>query len=264
MTRVRHPLVLLTAPYGSESTPLIIEAAESIRMHFTPCPTATVPGRVLQRRLSILDEEPGLSVHEAAHRLAPPGAGSPPGSNTGSTAAEPPVLFIKNVELLDEESSAVVDAVLREQRVGLIMSCASESRLGFRFSKALYGPRGLTVRLPEPSNTERRELLTEALGAEPTSVLADYLQATTSCPEGLRTAATLGLTEQWINTRATHSAIRHAPSWMDRHSAASVLAGLHSDLGEAGVGILQHAALQEQTPCVTSPPTPRPATPSSG
>lgn len=248
LARVRHPLVLLVAPYGSESTSLINQAAQRTGTHFTPCPTAPVAGRALQRRLSVLDHAPGISVHEAAHRmLVPAGAGSSAPPASPSRAGQ--VLFINNIELLDQESSAVLDVLMREQRVGLIMSCASESRLGFRYSKALHGPRGLKLELPELSQDEQHSLLEETLGAPPTSVLANFLCATGgSAPEGLVTVASLGLEEQWIGTRATHSAIRYVPSWMDGRSAAGVLTGLEQDLGSAAVAILQHVAIQEEVP----------------
>ena len=249
LASVRAPLVLITAPYGSKIASLVDDVAGELQTRGIPCPSTAVEGHPLQRRLNLLTDSPGITPQEAAHRILAPHDAPSPQNASGGQAGPPLVTLIANVELLDQDSSVGLDLLVREQRVGLIMTCASESRLGFRYSKPLQEPRGLRVDLSEFDEQNRQRLLTDVLGAPPTSALAAYLGAITAgAPQELVTAAQVGLDEGWIHTRSTHSAILHAPAWMDRRNTADILAGLHKDLGAAAVEILQRAAIQEQTP----------------
>lgn len=241
LAHVRSPLVLLTAPYDSEATSLINQVAERVGTHLVPCRTVPVAGHVLQRRLTILDEMPAASPYEAAQQLLAEARASSPDE-------QPLLLSIGTVELLDQDSSAVVDVLLREQRAGVIMTCASQTRLSFRYSRPMQGPRGLTVELAELSEAEFRSLLHEVLGAAPTSTLGDYLWAITSgAAGGLRTAAQVGLNEGWISIRGSAGALSHPPAWMDRLTAAEMLARLCQDLGTAAVELLRRVAVGERT-----------------
>lgn len=243
LVSVRAPLVLITAPYGSKIASLVSDVESGLHTHFTPCPSDTVEGQPLQRRLTILTDTPGLTPHAAAQRLLEPrnGAASQPGPSQ--------VMLIANVELLDQDSSVVIDVLVREHRVGMIMTCASGSRLSFRYSKPLQGPRGLRVDLPTFDEQDRHSLLGGVLGAPPTSALDDYLCAVTAgSPQELLTAALIGMDEGWIRTRGTHSAALHTPAWMDRRNTADIAAGLTEDLGADAVEILQRVAVQEQAP----------------
>ncbi|MGO1523044.1 MAG: response regulator transcription factor [Nesterenkonia sp.] len=241
LAHVRSPLVLLTAPYDSDATSLINQVAERVGANLAPCPTAPVAGRVLQRRLTILDEMPAAAPYEAAQQLLAEARASSPDE-------QPLLLSIGTVELLDQDSSTVVDVLLREQRAGVIMTCASQTRLSFRYSRPMQGPRGLTVELAELSEAEFRSLLHEVLGAAPTSTLGDYLWAITSgAAGGLRTAAQVGLNEGWISIRGSASALTYPPAWMDRLTAAEMLARLRQDLGDAAVELLRRVAVGERT-----------------
>lgn len=240
---VRAPLVLITAPYGSESTSLIHQVEQSVPARFEPWTSSPVEGQTLLRRLNILDDLPEATAYQVAqHMLSSPH--SPP-----PTGELPRILVFNTIELLDQDSSVVLDVLVREQRVGLIMTCASASQLSFRYSRPMQGPRGLTVQLPELSVAERRSLLNETLGAPPTAVLADYLYAITAgAAQELRIAAQAGLDEGWIGMRGTHSTLLQAPTWMDRLTAADIMDGLQEDLGTGAVQVLQRTAVRQQVP----------------
>lgn len=239
---VRSPLVLITAPYGSESTSLIQQVEQALPARFEPWISSAVEGQTLQRRLDILEDLPEATAYQVAQHMLNSSHSPLPGEL-------PRMLLISNIELLDQDSSVVLDVLVREQRVGLMMTCASASRLSFRYSRPMQGPRGLTVQLPELSEAECRSLLNETLGAPPTQTLTDYLYAITArSPQELRIAAQAGLDEGWIGIRGTHSALLQAPAWMDNLTAADILDGLQEDLGTGAVQILQRIAVRQQIP----------------
>lgn len=240
LAQARAPLVLITAPYGSDLTTLLTGAEEHLGTRVELLPTVPIPGALLQRRLTVLENSAVDSRYQAVrHILDAPSAPDPaPGTQR--------LLAVSNVELLEEESRAVVDLLIREHRVGLVLSCSSDSRLGFRYGRILQSPRGLSVQLPALSAEEAHTLLTEALGTPPTSVLVDYLASVTgSAAQGLHFAVRLATGNGSVSTVGSRSAILRSPGWMDRHVAADVIETLENDLGAEAVDILQHIALDE-------------------
>lgn len=238
---VQAPLLLLVGQYGCGFADFIGEMEFQLGTTFAIFPSSNVPDHALQRRLQVLDERKVPDPRAAAaelRRLASPEGSKGPG-----------MLIIPRVELLDDESFSVVDLLVREQSVGLVFTCSSESQLGFGYARALQSRRGLKIRI-EPLGFEEAEvILREVLGHSPTAALTEFmLRAAGSTPHEVRRLAVAGRADGWIVPRDGRSAVVRCPAWMDRSAAADFCRSLEADLGPAAVGLLYLVAVRERIP----------------
>lgn len=237
------PLVLITASYGSALSSLLRSPEGETTTRFEPLPATVMDGALLERRLTTLQKKDPVTPHQAARRIINSTTNPPPATHTRR------ILTINNVELLDADSRAVVDLLIRDDRIGLIMTSSSPSRLGFRYGRWLQSERALTIDLPEPTSGEVHERITELLGYPPTETLTEYLRRVTrSAPQGIELMLRAAVGSDLITTVGARSTLARSPTWTDRRAAADVIDVLEHDLGENAVKLLQRVALAEDPP----------------
>ncbi|OSM42845.1 helix-turn-helix transcriptional regulator [Nesterenkonia sp. PF2B19] len=233
---VAAPVVLVTGVFGTERAGLLAHGSARAQATLEVVPTVESPEAPLTRRLGLLRE---LGMQEAARRLMDGSAGGP------VTSTVERHLLVDQADLLDEDSSDVLDAVIRSHRVGVLMTASGSSRIVRRLARVLNGPRGLHLELATLTLEETRSLLAQMLEEPPTSALARYLHACTGgVPEDLSVLARHGAAQGWIGTVDSRSVVVHPPQWLDRRAADAVLGRLREAFGAQGVQALRTIALQ--------------------
>lgn len=236
------PVVLVTGPFGTERAALLAQGATRAQAMLEVIATVEAPGRLLTRRLHILQE---LGVQEAARRLIDGTAGGPE-SVTGTGEHH---LLIDQADLLDEDSAEVLDAVIRSHRVGVLMTASGPSTIARRLARVLNGPRGLHLELTTLTLEETRTLLAQLLEEPPTAALARYLHTCSGgVPEDLALLARHGTAQGWIGTVDSRSVVVRPPQWMDRRAADAELVRLSEAFGALAVQALRAVALQGEVP----------------
>jgi DNA-binding CsgD family transcriptional regulator len=235
---------MIVGPFGSGKGRLVERLEAGLASSFEMCPTAARPGNILRRRLAVFNAAGVHTPEDAARHLFESRrlAGHAEGSHKRT-------LVFRDVDLFDEDSLEALQITITAQRVGVVMTGSSESRLSRRFGRSLRGSRGLRLALSALSDEEVRKVLRETLGAEPTAALHEYLKGVTDCfAEDLRTVALSGCAEGWIALTEGRSALLRSPIWLDRRAAQVFCQELESVLSEATVDLLRQIALAEQMP----------------
>ncbi|RJN33142.1 helix-turn-helix transcriptional regulator [Nesterenkonia natronophila] len=242
--RAESPLLVIVGPFGSGKGRLVERLEFRLASSFEMCPTAARPGNYLSRRLTVFDVAGVHTPQDAARHLLDPGrlAGHAQGTRKRT-------LVFRDVDLFDEDSLEALQITISAQRVGVVMTGSSESRISRRFGRTLRGSRGLRLALSALSDDEVRGLLGETLGAEPTLALSEYLKGVTGCfAEDLRMVALSGCAEGWIALTDGRSALLRSPIWLDRRAAQVFCQELEGVLSGATVDLLRQVALAERVP----------------
>ncbi|GAB3190514.1 helix-turn-helix transcriptional regulator [Nesterenkonia suensis] len=233
------PVVLVSGQLGTERVGLLTQAASQTRITLEFSASSEVPGLPLTRRLDALGFAPG-SAQEAVPALL---------EGRGVELDQERYLVITEADRLDDDSLIALEALIRTQRAGVLMTGTATSQLARRFSRILNSPRGLHLGLGPLSLEETRQRLTHMLEEPPTSAVARYLHACSAgLPETLMRLARRGVAEGWIGSVDSRSVMLRLPPWMDHLGAQVCLQRLRSRLGGLGVEVLRTVALRGTIP----------------
>ncbi|MFD5822641.1 LuxR C-terminal-related transcriptional regulator [Nesterenkonia xinjiangensis] len=202
-------------------------------------PSQEIQGAPLTRRLEVLDNFSG-PAHEAATSLL------------SDPAADPDlerIFVFAHADLLDDESLAVIDELVRSQRIVVLLSSMASSHLALRFARVLNSPRGLHLELAPLSLEETQDRLAQQLEEPPTAALTRYLHTCSDgAPESLMRLARRGLAEGWIGSVDARSVVLGSPSWMDHLEAQASLDRLRTRIGGIALDALRAVALRGEMP----------------
>lgn len=153
-------------------------------------------------------------------------------------------VLVPAVDHLGPSSLSALDALLRQDRVPVVMTCWPGSDFGYRFARNTGSPRGMRVSLGMLSSDAAQGLLVSLLGVPPTRTLSRYLhQVSGGHVLDLEDVVRVGLAEGWISSAGRRASVSRLPDWLERRTARLTVRRLREATTPAGLEVLRELAV---------------------